>query len=55
LSFAGNGVITDDVFGAFFSVAFIIVSIMVTVSSWSYMRKKSNHAAYYSLILLSII
>jgi F420H2 dehydrogenase subunit N len=55
LSFAGNGVITDDVFGAFFSVAFIIVSIMVTVSSWSYMKKKSNHAAYYSLILLSSI
>ncbi|HEX5519576.1 MAG TPA: NADH-quinone oxidoreductase subunit N [Candidatus Nitrosocosmicus sp.] len=55
LSFARNGVITDDVFGAFFSVAFIIVSIMVTVSSWSYMKKKSNHAAYYSLILLSSI
>ncbi|MGN6351372.1 MAG: NADH-quinone oxidoreductase subunit N [Candidatus Nitrosocosmicus sp.] len=55
LSFAGNGVITDDVFGAFFSVAFIIVSIMVTVSSWSYMKKKSNHAAYYSLIHLSSI
>ena len=55
LSLTGNSVITDDVFGAFFSVAFIIVSIMVAVSSWSYMKKKSNHAAYYSLILLSTI
>ena len=55
LSLASNGVITDDVFGAFFSIAFILVSIMVAVSSWSYMKKKSNHAAYYSLILLSTI
>jgi NADH-quinone oxidoreductase subunit N len=55
LSLTGNSVITDDVFGAFFSVAFILVSIMVAVSSWSYMKKKSNHAAYYSLILLSSI
>ena len=55
LSLTGNSVITDDVFGAFFSVAFILVSIMVAVSSWSYMKKKTNHAAYYSLILLSSI
>ena len=55
LSLSSDGVITDDVFGGFFSIAFIIVSIMVTVSSWSYMKNKSNHAAYYSLILLSSI
>ncbi len=55
LSVASNGVITDDVFGAFFSIAFLIVSLMVTASSWSYMKNKSNHAAYYSLILLSSI
>ncbi len=55
LSLASKGVISDDVFGAFFSIAFILVAIMVTVSSWSYMKKKSNHAAYYSLILLSSI
>ena len=40
---------------AFFSVAFLIVSLMVTASSWSYMKNKGNHAAYYSLILLSSI
>ena len=55
MSFTNKGVITDDVFGAFFSITFIIVSIMVAVSSWSYMKKKSNHAAYYSLILLSTV
>ena len=55
LSLTNTGVIGDDIFGAFFSIAFLIVSIMVTVSSWSYMKKKSNHAAYYSLILLSSI
>jgi len=55
MSFTNKWVITDDVFGAFFSITFIIVSIMVAVSSWSYMKKKSNHAAYYSLILLSTV
>ena len=55
LSLTNSGVIADDIFGAFFSIAFLIVSIMVTVSSWSYMKKQSNHAAYYSLILLSSI
>jgi proton-translocating NADH-quinone oxidoreductase chain N len=55
LSLANKDIMSDDVFGAFFSVAFLLVSIMVTVSSWSYMRKKTNHAAYYSLILLSSI
>ncbi len=55
LSLTKKDVIADDVFGAFFSVVFIIVSIVVTVSSWSYMKKKTNHAAYYSLILLSSI
>lgn len=55
LALANTGVVADDVFGAFFSIAFLLVSIMVTVSSWSYMKKKSNHAAYYSLILLSSI
>ena len=55
MSFTNKGVITDDVFGAFFSITFIIVSIMVAVSSWSYMKKKNNHAAYYSLILLSTV
>jgi len=55
MSFTNKGVITDDVFGAFFSITFIIVSIMVAVSSWSYMKKKSNHAAYYSLLLLSTV
>ena len=54
-SLSSDGVITDDVFGGFFSIAFLIVSIMVTVSSWSYMKNKSNHAAYYSLLLLSSI
>src|SRR6186713_43923 len=55
MSLANSGAIGDDIFGAFFSIAFLIVSIMVTVSSWSYMKKRSNHAAYYSLILLSSI
>ncbi len=48
-------VIADDLFGSFFAVALLIVSIMVTASSWNYYRRKSNPAAYYSLILLSSI
>src|SRR3712207_3701327 len=48
-------VIVDDLFGSFFAIALLIVSIMVTASSWSYYKGKSNPAAYYSLILLSSI
>ena len=48
-------VLADDMFGSFFALALLIVSLMVTVSSWNYMKGKSNPAAYYSLILLSSI
>ena len=51
----GPGVLSDDLFGSFFAVALLIVSIMVTASSWNYMKGKANPAAYYSLILLSSI
>src|SRR5919197_528128 len=48
-------VITDNLFGSFFAITFLIVSIMVTVASWNYMRGRTNSATYYSLILLSSI
>jgi F420H2 dehydrogenase subunit N len=48
-------VVVDDMFGSFFAIAFLIVSIMVTASSWNYYKGKSNPAAYYSLLLLSSI
>jgi NADH-quinone oxidoreductase subunit N len=48
-------VLANDMFGSFFAIALLIVSLMVTVSSWDYMKGKSNVAAYYSLILLSSI
>ncbi len=48
-------VIVDDMFGSFFAIALLLVSIMVTASSWNYYKGKSNPAAYYSLILLSSI
>src|SRR5438093_1285870 len=51
----GKGMLADDMFGAFFSITFLIVSIMVTASSWDFMKNKTNPAAYYSLILLSTI
>jgi NADH-quinone oxidoreductase subunit N len=47
--------LADDMFGAFFAISLLIVSIMVTASSWNYMKNKTNPAAYYSLILLSSI
>src|ERR687888_396743 len=50
-----KGVLSDDLFGSFFAVALLIVSIMVTASSWDYMKDRSNPATYYSLILLSSI
>ena len=51
----GQGMLANDMFGSFFAITFLIVSIMVTASSWSFMKKKGNPAAYYSLILLSSI
>ena len=51
----GGTVLADDLFGSFFAIGLLIVSIMVTVSSWSFMKNKTNPAAYYSLILLSSI
>lgn len=48
-------VLTDDLFGAFFGVAMLIVAIVVTASSIDYMKKIPNPAPYYSLILLSSI
>jgi F420H2 dehydrogenase subunit N len=48
-------VLADDMFGSFFALALLVVSLMVTVSSWNYMKGKSNPAAYYSLILLSSV
>src|SRR5215217_6035067 len=48
-------VVVDDMFGSFFAIAFLIVSIMVTASSWNYYKGRSNPAAYYSLLLLSSI
>src|SRR6476620_5255342 len=51
----GKGMLADDMFGAFFGITLLIVSIMVTASSWSFMKGRVNPAAYYSLILLSSI
>jgi F420H2 dehydrogenase subunit N len=51
----GNEVLSDDMFGSFFAVAFLIVSIMVAASSLNYMKGRANPAAYYSLLLLSSI
>lgn len=51
----GKSMLADDMFGSFFAITLLIVSIMVTASSWNYMKDKTNPAAYYSLILLSSI
>ncbi len=54
VAFSQN-VLADDMFGSFFAIALLLVSVMVTASSWNYYKGKSNPAAYYSLILLSSI
>src|SRR5919107_1045587 len=38
-----------------FATSLLIVSIMVSASSWNYMQGISNYSSYYSLILLSTI
>ena len=47
--------LSDDGFGSFFAIAMLIVSIMTVAGSFNYMRKRSNPAIYFSLILLSSI
>ena len=51
----GNDVIADDMFGSFFAISLLIVSIMVSAGSWNYIQGISNYSSYYSLILLSTI
>ncbi len=48
-------VLVDDTFGGFFAIAMLIVAILTTVGSFSYMKNKNYPAVYYSLILLSTI
>jgi len=50
-----NDVLSNDLFGGFFSIAMLLVSIISTISSLDYMRKIPNAATYYSLMLLSSI
>ncbi len=50
-----NEVLSNDIFGGFFSITMLIVSIITAISSIDYMRKTPNIAAYYSLILLTSI
>jgi NADH-quinone oxidoreductase subunit N len=50
-----ENVLVDDMFGAFFAIAMLIVSIMTTVGSFNYMRGKAHPAVYYSLILLASV
>jgi NADH-quinone oxidoreductase subunit N len=54
VAFSGE-VLADDMFGSFFAIALLLVSVMITASSWNYYKGKTNPAAYYSLILLSSI
>ncbi len=53
--FTTDNVLSNDLFGGFFSIAMLLVSIIATVSSLDYMRKTPNPATYYSLMLLSSI
>jgi len=50
-----ENVLVDDMFGSFFAIAMLIVSIMTTVGSFNYMRGKAHPAVYYSLILLASV
>ncbi|TAJ75298.1 MAG: NADH-quinone oxidoreductase subunit N, partial [Gallionellaceae bacterium] len=48
-------VLANDTFGALFAIAMLIVSIITTVGSLSFMKKQAHPAVYFSLILLSSI
>jgi NADH-quinone oxidoreductase subunit N len=42
----GSEVLVDDLFGSFFAIALLLVSLMITASSWNYWKGRSNPAAY---------
>ncbi len=48
-------VLANDTFGSLFAIAMLIVSIITTVGSFSFMKKQSHPSVYFSLILLSTI
>jgi len=50
-----ENVLVDDMFGSFFAIAMLIVAIITTVGSFSFMRGKAHPAVYYSLILLASV
>jgi len=47
------GVLSLDQFSLFFAVIFLFISILVNVTSISYMKQTENHATYYGLLLFS--
>jgi len=47
------GVLSVDQFSLFFAVIFLFISILVNVTSISYMKQTENHATYYGLLLFS--
>ena len=48
-------VLANDTFGSLFAIAMLIVAIITTVGSFSFMKKQSHPSVYFSLILLSTI
>jgi len=47
------GVLELDPFSLFFAAVFLFISMLVNVTSISYMRQNENHIAYYGLLLFS--
>lgn len=50
----GN-LISPDEFGIFFAIVFLLVGILITIASISFMRDDPNQGSYYALILLAIL
>lgn len=48
-----SGVLSIDAFSLFFAVIFLLISVLVNVTSLSYMSRTENPLAYYGLLLFS--
>ncbi|MFX1577000.1 MAG: NADH-quinone oxidoreductase subunit N [Promethearchaeota archaeon] len=55
LSTSFGNLISPDEFGIFFAIVFLLVGILITIASISFMQDDPNQGSYYALILLAVL
>ncbi len=55
LTTSSSGLFRNDLMGLFFSLAVLLVALLVTISSLDYMKERPNQPIYYSLLLFTAL